>query len=168
MLDSQLMQSIYSWVKRVYPAEKVIWDRQGEVRPPKPYILLSITEGPTKRGYDDQRVDVDQKTVHSGAREFLASINYLGSDASSQLAKLQNAIEFQSQIDFLIGKGLSVIRDGGIRDLSKALENSFESRAQMDLTMCYVAAAKDEDSTTIVEVEIENEIDDTFNVIDTN
>jgi hypothetical protein len=166
--ESELMTSLFQWVRRTFSDVKVIWDNQGEARPPKPYVLLSLTSGPTKRGYDDQSVLNDNKTEYSGAREIMMSVNYLGSGALIELSRLQTEIEFDSGIDFLLDRGLSVVRDGGIRDLTKALENSFESRAQMDVTLTYVAAAKDENSTVITEVEIQNEIDDTSSVIDAN
>lgn len=131
MSFADIRQAIYSWV-RTETNLTVIWKDQAEARPPRPYVALKLISGPRKRGHDDLRQAAGVFEVH-GQRHWTCSIEILGSGAMDTAMQLQTSLEDPSIQEALSAKGLAYKRAENAQDLSKVLDTSIESRAQMDV-----------------------------------
>lgn len=161
VLSAIVKKKIYDVVKKyANPACTVIWEKQAEARPPKPYISLDIIAGPVMIGNPDEYVDdSDDKIVQTSTREFTVAMNYFGQDAFAELGRVQESFGLPTAGELMRQVDLVFVRDSGPRDLSSLMENRYESRSQMDCVFRTTNTVKDLDSTVIEVVELENGMD---------
>lgn len=161
ILSAQSKKKIYDVIKK-YAASgvTVIWEKQAEARPLKPYISLDIIAGPNMIGNPDEYVDpADDKVVQTSMREFTLSVNFFGQNAFAELGKVQESLGLPTAIEMLGQEDLVFVGDNGLRDLSSLMENRYESRSQMDCVFRTTNTVKDHDTTVIETVELNNDID---------
>lgn len=164
MLFQEIKDAIYTWASSNVTAQ-VIWAEQEGPRPERPYLTLKLITGPTKTmAIDNFKYDNDlTKFVLNGDRSVVLSINAFGNDAFDLLATLQNSLDDPTVIDELFENSLSILDDGDIRDVTLALETSFETRAVMEVTFGY-AHKRETSVVDIQKVELEGD----YGAIETN
>lgn len=167
MIDfATLKKALYNWVKTETDVT-VIWMDQSEVRPPRPYVGLKLISGPLKLGTDDLRQDNPGEFSVQGLRQFTLSVNAFGADSLALLSGLQTSTDKPTVIETLAADGIGIVQAGQIQDLTTGLDNRFESRHQMDVTLYGKDIETDADVGTIEDVELTEQVQGTTIVIDT-
>lgn len=167
MIDfAPIRKAIYTWIKTELDVV-AIWEQQSEQRPPRPYVSMKLIVGPVKTGHDDLRQDTSGSFSVQGLRVLTLSLNVYGQDAMSLMSRLQTSTEKPSVQEELRKEGIAFIRAEGIQDLTVALDNRFETRAQMDVLFHIKDIESDSALTTIDDVEVTEQIHDETVIIDT-
>lgn len=143
-----------------YLDTKVIWERQGEVRPPKPYASIDYLIAPTKIGEDDAKFNDSDEWEVTGSREITIVVNFWGQDAFDALPELQNANEYEVDRRTLALAGVVFVKAGQIRDLSQIEGPGYQTRGQMEIVFRLISVANDPDVGYIEKVSIENAVKD--------
>lgn len=157
--------AIYNVVRRELDVT-TIWADQSEVRPERPYASIRLTSGPIVVGSDEGREPVSGQFTVEGLRQLVMSVQAFGDSAIERMSKLQTALSKDSVVEELDASGIAVYDVGAVQNLTALLENRFETRAQMDLSM-YVTDAEVDDTGYIEDVEVTNEVNDDTIVVET-
>ena len=134
---------------------KVIWADQPYPRPARPYGTLKRISARDSSPFDEQRFSfgatqpVGQEIAITtiGPRTIVVSFNaysdvVTGAGTAAEYCEaLRSTLSLPATLDALHGAGVSLIRRGDTRDLSKLVETAFESRAQLDLTIAVTDTA---------------------------
>lgn len=167
ILSVNVKKKIYDVIKKyANSGATVIWEKQVEARPPKPYISLDLISGPNMVGQPDEYVDIaDNKVIQVSMRQFTLSVNYFGQNAFAELGRVQESLKLPTARELFGQEDIVFIGDSGLRDLSALMENRFESRSQMDCEFRTTEVVKDQDTTVIETVILNNDIDGTLTTI---
>lgn len=161
MINVALKQKkIYDVVKKyVKTGATVIWERQSEARPPKPYVSLDVVAGPIRVGHKAERVNISGKVELVGEEEILVSMNYFGTDAYAELGRVKESFDLPKAREILVAENIVYVKSTDVKDLSALMENRWESRSQIDVTFRLTNIVEDLDSGTIGSVELTNGMD---------
>lgn len=167
MLDlTTQRKAIYLWAKTELGME-FIWAEQDTHRPAKPYGSLKIIPGFKKIGATDNITHkADGVFSIAGTREFTLSLNCYGDKALERANFVASSIEKPTVIEKFNAAGLTVVSVEQVQDLTKLMDNTYETRSQIDVK--FRIAQVVEDNIGIIEtVEIENTLDGSTTVINT-
>lgn len=141
--------AIYDWIFAA-TGLATIWGEQDSPQPVYPYASLRVIAGPTKvAGQDEERITYDGGQPLgqeigievAGLREMTVSIQVHAreSDALStnhprdMMTRAQSSLGLPSVLSALHVAGLSVIEEGAVQNVSEAIEDTWISRAMMDV-----------------------------------
>lgn len=162
--------ALYDWINGV-TGLAAIWAEQDAPQPPYPYASINITAGPTKvAGQDEQRITYDGGQPLgqeigievAGLRELTLScqihVRQLDATPSSHardlMTRAQSSLGLPSVIAALAVAGLSVIEEGPVQNVSEVVEDTWISRAMMDVRFG-LAASVEERTGYIKDVEMD-------------
>lgn len=167
MLDlAPYRKAIYDWAKLELEME-FIWADQNAHRPNKPYGTLKIIPGFSKIGATDNITHkLDGVFNVAGTREFTLSLNCYGDSALERANFVSSSIEKPTVIETFSAAGLVVVRVEQVNDLSKTMDNAYETRSQIDVRFRLKTIVED-DVGIIETVEILNNINGETLIIDT-
>lgn len=170
MFDLSLFQdTVYSALKKYKPdGVKLIWEKQGEPRPPKPYVSLSILAGPIPEGHDDERVAEDDVVEVVGPRIIAVSMNAWGENAMGIIGAFQSSFGFPSFREILRDENVVFVDSTDPQDVSALMENRWESRVTLTMRFRTTVASKDVDTSIVETVILENELDNSETEITSN
>lgn len=139
LLESTLNDAMRQIVNSVISADFAIKAKQNAPRPNGSYASVDVMSI-VRRGYDEQIltdriIDLDIDSDLIGFREINYSIQFYRDNAISNAMKLQQAIARYSVNEFLNAAKLGLGRRSDVRDISAILENGYEERAQIDITL---------------------------------
>lgn len=127
--------------------------KQNAPRPSGPYasvdIALITTKGWEESTYKDRTADIDIDEHIEGSREVMCSIQFYRDNAISNGSSIQTGIIRNSIQEKLRAAGLGLVSRSNVRDISEALENGWEYRAQLDI----VLSATGTDSNIIASIQ---------------
>lgn len=139
-LDSTKEDGIYDFIKDIVGSSvNVIWDKPGEYRPEKPYVTISILNGPTKIG---DRAEVRYKETDTWRyyfeKSFTLSIGtYANSNDIDLMNDIDNGLYLETKLDILRNVGLAVWTINGPFDMSTVIDDDWEYRYHLDVVMAY-------------------------------
>ena len=158
--DANVRQKIYAVLsKYLQNGTTLIWEKQGQPRPEKPFATMNLLTGPISVAHDEEIIDDDGATAISGLRELTLSVNFFGANAQVALAGLITKMGFPTARELFMQENLVFIDAKGPRDLSALMENKFETRAQADFRFRITDYDVDTETTYIETVVLENGID---------
>jgi len=165
--------ALYDWLAAA-TGLTTIWAEQDSPQPAYPYAVLEITSGPTKvGGQDEQRQTYDggQSLGQEigievcGLREITLSVQVFAKEADAlptnhprdMLSRAQSSLGLPSVLQALKVAGLSVIEEMPVQDMSEAIEDTWITRAAMDVRLG-LAASVTERTGYISTVEVDLDI----------
>ena len=159
--------AIAAWIGAATGAT-VQWSNQHLPEPVRPYVKLKRISI-VSHGMDEQRSSVDLERVGEevelqavARREFTVSCHVYAmpavgaATAADLMERAKIALSLESTIDAFTAAGISVVESGNIGDLSESGDNSWSSRAQMDVRF-HATATASERTTYIEKVELVDE-----------
>lgn len=159
-------KAIYDWATLELEMP-FIWMEQNTHRPNKPYGSLKIIPGFIKIGSTDNMTFKQDGVFNiAGTREFTLSLNCYGDRALDRANFVTSSIEKPTVIEKFLAAGLSVVRVEQVQDLTKLMDNAYETRSQVDVKF-RLAQVVEDDVGVIENVEITNDINGSTIVIDT-
>lgn len=167
MLDLTLQKkAIYEWAKQELEME-FIWADQNAHRPNKPYGAMKIIPGFSKIGATDNITHkLDGVFNVAGTREFTLSLNCYGDSALERANFVSSSIEKPTVIEKFSVAGLVVVKVEQVNDLSKLMDNAYETRSQIDVKFRLAQIVEDE--IGIIEtVELKNNMNGKTTIIAT-
>lgn len=167
MLDLTLQKkAIYEWAKQELEME-FIWSDQNAHRPNKPYGSMKIIPGFSKIGATDNITHkLDGVFNVAGTREFTLSLNCYGDSALERANFVSSSIEKPTVIEKFSVAGLVVVKVEQVNDLSKLMDNAYETRSQIDIKFRLAQVVEDE--IGIIEtVELKNNMNGKTTIIAT-
>ena len=114
--------------------------KQDDPRPSTPYatvdFLSDIAIGWEQVEREDE-ADPSTKIKHdyTGAREVMFSLNFLKTNARDNARKVRTGFVRESIVDLFHNVDMGIGLRSQVRDISNALEGTWEERAQFDLTL---------------------------------
>ena len=168
MTIAELKTAVWEWLdEQLDDLEEVIFGDQTAPQPPKPYATIRLLTV-TKLGLSDELLP----TISSGGVQTIKAqrtaafqIQFFGEDALQFAEDAKASLQKPSVLeDLFYAKGLAVIDDATVTNITALLETEFEDRAQLDVVFGY--ASTDTDDVGLIEtVEVENDdFDDIFTV----
>lgn len=156
MLDlTAQRKAIYDWAKAELEME-FIWADQNTHRPNKPYGSVKIMPGFSKIGLTDNMTHKSGGIFSiAGTREFTLSLNCYGDRALERANFVSSSIEKPTVIEKFSAAGLVVVKVEVVNDLSRIMDNAYESRAQVDVRF-RLAQVVEDDVGFIETVELKN------------
>jgi len=151
--------AIYDWFVAA-TGLATIWSEQDAPQPPYPYASLNITSGPTKvAGLDETRTTYDVGQLlgqeigieTAGLREITLScqIHARQLDATpanhprNLMSRAQSSLGMESFLSGLRVAGLSVIEEGPVQNVSEVVEDTWITRAMMDVRFGLAASVEE-------------------------
>lgn len=164
MIDfSEVRRALISWVQSELEID-CIWEDQGAPRPNLPYASAKIISGPRRSGSDEIRRKAGPVYYVAGMRQITLSVQVYGAEALNKVSQLQTSLEKPSVLGTLRTYGIAFVRAEAVNDTATALDNRFESRAQMDVILS-VVDNDDDDIDYISNVEVVNQVDGSTSTI---
>lgn len=160
-LEQTILDLCFQWVTANVPnTVPVIFKEQSAPRPTKrPYITIKPLGGTTRIGsIDELRQPSSAVFQLQGVRSLQVSIESFGATSRQLLSNLIDSIDLQSNIDLFAVANVSISSHSEARDLTTLLENKFEERAQMDVTLI-LTSERDEPITYIENAPVVGELD---------
>lgn len=164
MIDwGETRRALISWVQTQIEID-CVWEDQGAPRPNLPFASAKIISGPRRKGTDELRRKSGPVYYVAGMRQITLSVQVYGAEALNKVSELQTSLEKPSVLGTLRSYGIAFVRAEAVNDTSTALDNRFESRAQMDVILS-VVDNDDDDIDYIANVEVANLVDDSTSTI---
>lgn len=162
---SPIRKAIYDWAALELDMP-FIWAEQDVHRPNKPYGTLKIIPGFIKVGSTD---NIRHKTgdifTIVGVREFAVSLQCFGDNALGRAGFVASSIEKPSVIEKFQAAGLVVVSVDQVNDLTRLVDNQWESRGQVGIR--FRLTHETDDTVGFIEsVEIKNNIDGTTTIVE--
>ena len=116
-------------------------------RPIGPYadvmMISDINIGWEQRQLADRTEDVDINETISGLRETMMSTSFYRDSAIDNCRKVHIALLRESVQELFATVGVGLTTRSAVREISEALENGWEERAQFDITLNSVGTDED-------------------------
>lgn len=147
---AQVQLAIYNWIKvelkNQVPEDRIYWQEQGGGRPPSPALSMRVLAGPFQYGDDDIVAKEGEAGAFevTGQRKLQVSLNAYGSDAFAIMGQLQQSTQKPTTQQRVSKLGVAFLEYSEVRNVTVPLETQFETRAQMDVEIGYVAAIDDD------------------------
>lgn len=169
--EAEIYQALFDWLKDE-SGMTVIKADQKDPRPPRPYVSIKFLLGSMRVGSSMDQQTLDKVTIpgegsdpdtfvykvaSEGMRKAIASINVFGDNALETLSHIRDSLDRADVIETFEVNEIGIIEDGQINDLTALQETKYEERAQMDLTISFVAGSE-VDVGTIDQIEVEGHI----------
>lgn len=154
-----IYQTLYNWLT-AESGLTVIRANQKGPRPARPYASLNFLNPSNRLGnsIDQQRATDAGLVAAEGMRSAVASINIFGDNALDTMAAVRDSLDRADVQEVFEDGEIAHLDEGPITDLTELQETIYEERAQMDLTLSFVASSE-VDVGTIEEVVLEGEAD---------
>ena len=145
-------QAVYDWLRRALPEiVQVVQAQQDAPRPTdsngNPATYVTFQNGNiTRRGTGDELrfKQGDNAFEVWGQRRVNYLIEAIGEKAFSTISDIQNSLGLPSMRDLLRARGLGVVDEGNVVDVTKFLETEFEPRAQLTVTFGYTTVTSED------------------------
>lgn len=148
--------------------KNVIWANQNSNTPDGEFLSLKISStrfiGFTDwTGSPEEQEDQTFQTPTQGDREIVLSIQCISQNSMEILLDLVDKLNLNSYLELLASKKIAYIgMDGDIADITVQINNSFETRAAVDLVFRIsknYSSATDNETGIVESVEIAGELD---------
>lgn len=115
--------------------QNVIWSNQNANTPSGDYLALKLSSLRKDGGLDwEGKPDINGISQTQGDRDVVLSVISVSKDSMQILTDLIDKIELSKNLELLTSKKLAYIGlDGGIVDITTEINNSFETRAVVEL-----------------------------------
>lgn len=116
--------------------------KQDAPRPVGPYATVDFVSdtgvGLSERTYANRGTDLDLDITHDSLRDVMFSINFYRDVAIDNARWVHLGLVRESVLLLLTSANIGLIRRSEVREISEALENGWEERAQMDIFLSIV------------------------------
>lgn len=164
---STIEAAIAAWIGSATGAT-VQWSNQHLPEPVRPFAKLKRISV-VGLGMDEQRSSVDLERSGEevelqvvARREFTVSCHVYAmpvvgaASAADLMERAKIALSLESTVDAFSAAGISAVEAGNVADIAEGGDNSWSSRAQMDVRF-YATATASERTTFIEKLELVNE-----------
>jgi hypothetical protein len=159
-------KAIYDWAKSELEME-FLWEEQNVHRPDKPYGTLKIIPGFIKIGGTDTLQHKSNGVFNvAGVREFTLSLNCYGDQSMGRANAATSSIEKPTVTEKFSLAGLVAVRCEQVQDLTRIIDNNYESRTQVDIRFRLTQLVED-DIGLIENVEVKNLGNDEVIIVNT-
>lgn len=141
-LHETLLQAVMDWVELAtsLPAGRVRPRDDASLRPPLPYITVSLTVGDIEVGTDETRYFVKDDALRaavSGERRATITLNAYGRRGADLLALCQASLAMPAVQRFLNTRNITIRRNGSTQDISQLVDTEIEARFVRDFDLEY-------------------------------
>lgn len=138
-LNQTLEKGIYDWARLTLPdAVEIIWDRPGEDRPSKPYLVLNFLTGPIK--VDGAEVTYKETDVwtYTWRKRITLSVTIIADENyMTYMTQLLNSLDCESKYIELQKVGFACWGYDGPWDVSELIKSQYEFRVNANITLSY-------------------------------
>ena len=145
-------QGVYEWLKKALGDNfPIVQAQQNAPRPTdssgEPTTYVTFQNGNIIRqgtGDELRYKQGDDAFEVWGQRRVNYLIEAIGANAFSTISDVQNSLGLPSCRDLLRARGLGVVDEGNVVDITKFLETEFEPRAQLTVTFAYTTVTSED------------------------
>jgi hypothetical protein len=138
-LNQTLEDGVYNWATTALPSNvTVIWDKPGEPRPDKPYLVLNFPSGPVKTDGPDQEYKQTDTWTYTWRKRIILSVGIIADeDYLKYMSMLLNSLDYEPYYLELQKVGFACWGYNGPWDVSELIDSQFEFRANADIVLSY-------------------------------
>lgn len=167
-INIKSLKTAIAAVIKTLSTKDVIWANQNSNTPDGEFLSLKISS--TRfigfsdwQGSPELQEDETFQTPTQGDREIVLSIQCISQNSMEILLDLVDKLNLNSQLELLASKKIAYIgMDGDIADITVQINNSFETRAAVDLVFRIsknYSSVTDNETEIVESVELSGELD---------
>jgi len=167
-INIKSLKTAIAAVIKTLSTKDVIWANQNSNTPDGEFLSLKISS--TRfigfsdwQGSPELQEDETFQVPTQGDREIVLSIQCISQNSMEILLDLVDKLNLTSQLELLASKKIAYIgMDGDIADITVQINNSFETRAAVDLVFRIsknYSSVTDNETEIVESVEIQGELD---------